>query len=209
MKSISRLQFITTNARLAELACIGGVDWIQLRLKNVSYDEFKAIAMEVQGVCIQYNATFIINDNVKLAFDIDADGVHVGKEDPLLPEDIKEIAARNCIIGCTANTIEDIIHLSGKPVSYIGLGPFRFTATKQNLSPLLGIDGYKNIFTQLAEKEITAPPVIGIGGITHDDVPSLLSTGLYGIAVSGAISNATDVSAAARSFKRFFSYSFQ
>jgi thiamine-phosphate pyrophosphorylase len=201
MRPISKLHYITTNASLAEQACKGGVDWIQLRLKNIAYDEFKGIAKEVQAVCKQYGATFIINDNVKLAFDIDADGVHVGKGDPLPWEDIQEILARKMIIGCTTNTIEDFIHLSGKAVSYIGLGPFRYTATKQHLSPILGIEGYKNIFTQLKEKQMSAPPVIGIGGIVVNDVAELLSTGLYGIAVSGAISNADDITGTSKKFK--------
>ncbi len=82
MKAISKLHYITTNASMAEQACAGGVDWIQLRLKNVSYDEYKTVALEVQAVCKKYNATFIINDNIKLALDLGADGVHVGKEDP-------------------------------------------------------------------------------------------------------------------------------
>ncbi len=89
------------------------------------------------------------------------------------------------IIGCTANTIEDFEHLKGKPVSYIGLGPYRFTETKKKLSPILGLSGYRKLFAQLHTKGITPPPVIGIGGITTDDVSVLMTTGLHGIAVSG------------------------
>lgn len=202
MKQISKLQFITTNAADAEQACAGGVDWIQLRLKNVSYDEYYAKGKEVQAVCKKYNATFIINDDVKLALDLDADGVHVGKDDPLPQHYIDEMLGKNKIIGCTTNTIEDLEHLSGKAVGYIGLGPFRFTATKKKLSPILGIEGYKRIFTLLKEKEMKMPPIIGIGGIVGSDVSNLLTTGLYGIAVSGAIANAPDITTAAQIFKR-------
>src|SRR6185437_8241116 len=140
MNTISRLQYITTNAVMAEQACEGGIDWIQLRLKNVSYDEYKKVALEVQAICKKYNATFIVNDNVKLALDIDADGVHVGKEDPLPMEDIEKLLAKNAITGATVNTTEDILHFKGKPVSYLGFGPFMFTTTKQKLSPILGIE---------------------------------------------------------------------
>jgi len=200
MKKISRLHYITTGAKLAEQACAGGVDWIQLRLKNVTYDEYFAAGKEVQAVCKKYNATFIINDNIRLALDLNADGVHVGKEDPLPQADIDAMLGRGGIIGCTANAIEDFIHLDGKPVSYIGLGPFRFTNTKQNLSQLLGIEGYKRIFKEIKERGMKIPPVIGIGGITENDVPELLSTGLHGIAVSGAISDAKNVSESAKNF---------
>jgi len=200
MKTISKLQYITTSATLAEQACKGGVDWIQLRLKNISYDDYRATALEVQAICKKYNATFIINDNVKLALDLNADGVHVGKEDPLLPDDVEEMLKRNYIIGCTANSIEDFIHLSGKPVNYIGLGPFRFTNTKQNLSPVLGIEGYQRIFSEIKERAMKVPPVIGIGGITEKDVTALLATGLHGIAVSGSITHAVNVTETAKEF---------
>ena len=202
MKKISKLQFITTNAATAEQACMGGVDWIQLRLKNVSYDEYFAVGKEVQAVCRKYNAIFIVNDDVKLALDLDADGVHVGKEDSLPQHYIDEMLSKGKIIGCTTNTTDDILHFKGKPVSYLGLGPFRFTTTKQKLSPILGIEGYKEIFEGLKHSDMNPiPPIIGIGGVTIEDVAALLGTGLHGIAVSGAISNAADVTDAARQFK--------
>lgn len=210
MKAISKLQYITTNASMAEKACVGGIDWVQLRLKNISYDDYRTAALEVQAVCKKYNATFIVNDNVALALDINADGVHVGKEDPLLQTDIDTLLARKMIIGCTVNTIDDIMHFEGKPVSYLGHGPFRFTATKQKLNPILGIEGYQRIFNELKDKnKLDIAPIIGIGGITEQDIPGLMSTGLHGIAVSGAISNADDITAAARKFKKFFSYQLQ
>ena len=196
-KPISILQYITTSAELAEKACMGGVDWIQLRLKNISYEDYRTEALKVQEVCNKYNATLIINDNVALALDINADGVHVGKEDPLTPEHIEALLAGGYIIGCTANTIEDFVHLSAKPVDYIGLGPFRFTTTKNNLSPILGTEGYKRIFDALREKQIIAPPVIAIGGVTRSDVPALMATEIHGIAVSGAITNAKDITTTA------------
>ena len=200
-RPISKLHFITISAAIAEQACAGGVDWIQLRLKNISYEEYRKVALEVQEVCKKYDATFIVNDNIKLALDIHADGVHVGKGDPLPQADIEEMLGRGGIIGCTTNTIEDFEHLDGKSVSYIGLGPFRYTSTKQNLSPILGIDGYHRIFSAIKERGLTPPPVVGIGGVTENDIAALLSTGLHGIAVSGAIGNATDITATAKRFK--------
>lgn len=200
MKKISKLHFITTTAALAEQACKGGVDWVQLRLKNVTYDEYKAVALDVQAVCKQYNATLIINDVPRLALDIGADGVHLGKTDVLTPEEEQELVQGGFIIGRTTNTLQDIIDLQGKTVHYIGLGPYQFTTTKQNLSPVLGVEGYKQILADLKANGITPPPVIAIGGILNYHVRTLLDVGVYGVAVSGAISNAADVAEKAKSF---------
>ncbi len=204
MRQISKLHYITTSAALAEKACAGGVDWIQLRLKNVSYSEYKAEALRVQEVCRKYGATLIINDNAALALDINADGLHIGKEDILLPEQEQELLARGAIMGCTTNTIDDVLHFKGKQVSYLGLGPFRFTTTKQKLSPILGLDGYKKIFDDLKTSGMSPIPIVGIGGVLLEDVPAMLETGLHGVAVSGAITNAADVTAAAKQFKNIF-----
>ncbi len=201
MKSISKLQFITDNAGTAERVCAAGVDWVQLRVKNVPYEEYYRIAKEVQEVCGRYNATFIVNDSIKLALEINADGVHVGKEDPLPQRDIDEMRSRGGIIGVTTNTIEDFIHLDGKSVSYVGLGPYRYTDTKKNLSPILGLNGYRKLFAHMRARNMAHPPVIGIGGITADDVSVLMSTGIHGVAVSGAIGKATDISEAVKKFK--------
>lgn len=200
MRAISKIQFITTNARLAEQACLGGIDWIQLRLKDTSDNEFIAIAREVQAVCRQFKAIFIINDNVAMAFNLGADGVHLGKED-MNPAVAKELLGENFIIGATANTYEDVAYLSSKPVNYIGLGPYRFTATKQKLSPVLGLEGYQTIIKQLNERQIITPPIVAIGGITNSDVPALMATGLHGIAVSGAIAQAPNATMAAEQLK--------
>lgn len=208
MKRISKLHFITTSPDIAEQACRGGIDWIQLRLKNVTYADHKSVALEVQRVCKHYNATFIINDNVALALEISADGVHIGKED-MHPDEARAILGENFIIGCTANTFEDIVQLSDSAIDYIGLGPYRFTTTKEKLSPVLGLNGYNEIFTALKKADVKAPPVVGIGGIGEPDVTVLLSAGLHGIAVSAAIGHATDITAAAKSFKNTFNYQLQ
>ena len=192
MKLISRLQYITTNAAHAEQACKGGVDWIQLRLKGVDYAEYRKVALEVQAVCKKYNAKLIINDNVALAMDIYSDGVHLGKED-MFPEDARGLLGDGFIIGCTANTYEEVAELSAKEIDYIGLGPFRYTTTKANLKPILGLDGYINILTKLKNNGLEVPPIVGIGGVDHADVPGLMETGLHGLAISGAISNSGDV----------------
>jgi len=87
------------------------------------------------------------------------------------------------LIGGTANTLEDCQELSSKKVDYIGLGPFRFTKTKDNLGPVLGENGYAAIVEALK----TDIPIIAVGGITSYDILDVMITGVYGIAVSGAI----------------------
>ncbi len=201
MKPISKLQLITTSAAVADAACGGGASWVQLRLKDTPYPEFRNIAIEVQQVCRRHGATFIINDNVQLAMELVADGVHLGKND-MPAEEARALLGPDFIIGCTANTYEDVVRLSKLPTDYIGLGPFRFTGTKKNLSPVIGLEGYQRIIEALSNNEIPHPPLVGVGGITNKDVSDLIDAGLYGVAVSGAICNAADVTTATTTFKQ-------
>ena len=199
MHKVSKLHYITqdvqgvSHTELAELACKGGVDWVQLRLKNKSDVECFEIAKEVQKVCKKYNAKFIINDNVMLAKTINAEGVHLGKTD-MPVKAARKILGKNFIIGGTANTPEDVIKLNVEGVDYIGLGPFRFTKTKENLSPVLGLDGIK----KASQKSCT--PVIAIGGITPEDIYEIIKTGVHGIAVSSAINLAKNREESAKKF---------
>jgi thiamine-phosphate pyrophosphorylase len=188
---ISRLHYITqeleghTHAALAEWACLGGADWIQLRVKNKSYNEHLDIALKTEAVCRKYHARLIINDNVKIAKAIKANGVHLGKTD-MHPSEAREMLGTEFIIGGTANTFDDIRELVLAGVDYIGLGPFQFTQTKENLSPVIGLEGYEAIIKKCASEKINIP-IIAIGGIKAGDVKPLLEKGLYGIAVSSAI----------------------
>ncbi|UOR04996.1 thiamine phosphate synthase [Hymenobacter aerilatus] len=195
---ISNLHYITTSPEQAERACAGGVRWVQLRVKNTPYPEWKQLALATQAVCRHYGATFILNDNPQLALEIGADGVHLGKQDMPAAE-ARTLLGPDFIIGGTANTFADIEGLVAVGVDYIGLGPFRFTTTKEKLSPILGLEGYKTLLTQHRAAGFTTP-IIGIGGITLADVGPLLATGLHGVAVSGAITAAADPAAAAAQF---------
>ena len=107
------------------------------------------------------------------------------------PLEAREILGPHAIIGITANTAEDIIRYKGKDVDYVGLGPFRHTTTKKNLSPVLGIEGYASVVSQVRQAGVELP-IVAIGGITIDDIDAIMATGVNGIAVSGAIINAPD-----------------
>ena len=167
------------------IALEGGCRWIQLRMKEASPKDILPIAKEAMSLCRKYDATFIIDDFVELAKQIGADGVHLGKNDMPIAE-ARKILGQDFIIGGTANTFEDVQMLYKTGANYIGCGPFRFTTTKKNLSPILGLEGYQQIISLMKEHKISLP-LVAIGGITKKDIPSLMQTGISGIALSGSI----------------------
>jgi len=195
-KKISKLQFITMDLKnkshelLAEKACEGGARWIQLRIKDKPYEYWLTTAEKVKNICDRYQAELIINDHVQIARQIGAAGVHLGQTD-MHPNDARKILGSNAIIGGTANTFEELKAHVERGVDYIGLGPFRYTTTKLNLSPVIGIEGYKTLLKKCADENIQVP-VIAIGGIEVADIHEILQTGVYGIAISSAISFAKD-----------------
>ncbi|MCL2041257.1 MAG: thiamine phosphate synthase [Bacteroidales bacterium] len=174
----------------AKVALEGGCRWIQLRMKDASLEEVERVALQLKPLCKSYNAVFLLNDHVELCKKIGADGVHLGKTD-MNPHEARQLLGNDFIIGSTCNTFEDIENLKDTQIDYIGLGPFRFTETKQNLSPILGLEGYKNIVSQCKKSNINIP-IVAIGGITADDVVPILQTGIEGIALSSAILRAED-----------------
>lgn len=167
------------------LALEGGIKWVQLRMKDATEDEIISVGTEARRLCDQYGATFIIDDHVELVHKLKADGVHLGKNDMPIAE-ARNILGKDIIIGGTANTFEDIAAHYQATANYIGCGPFRFTTTKKGLSPTLGLEGYRSIMTKVKEAGINIP-VVAIGGITVEDIPDIMQTGISGIALSGAI----------------------
>lgn len=172
------------------MALEGGCRWIQLRMKDAPAEEIIACAEEVLPLCRRHGAKFLLDDHVELVRQLGADGVHLGKNDMPVDE-ARKILGPDITIGGTANTIEDIIRLHKQGADYIGCGPFRFTTTKKNLSPILGLDGYKSIVLKMKELGIDLP-IVAIGGITVEDIPAVMGTGVSGIALSGAILGAPD-----------------
>ena len=185
------VQFIThytdryTYLDSVRIALEGGCRWIQLRMKEASSEEIIPIAQEAMAMCRKYGATFIIDDHVELVKLLGADGVHLGKNDMPIGE-ARRILGKNFIIGGTANTFEDVRMHVEAGANYIGCGPFRFTTTKKNLSPVLGLEGYTDIVSKMKAEDINLP-IVAIGGITKEDIPSLMKTGINGIALSGSI----------------------
>lgn len=172
----------------ARIALQGGCRWIQLRMKSVSDSEFKETALRIQTLCKDNEATFIIDDRVEIAKEIHADGVHLGKKDMPITK-ARSFLGEEFIIGGTANTIGDVEHCIRSGADYIGCGPFRFTTTKEGLSPVLGLEGYQHIMDYVKEKQWIIP-ICAIGGITFDDIQDIMATGINGIALSGSILHA-------------------
>lgn len=185
---IPKLHYIsqgqTPKAHLENIqrACVSGAELVQLRLKNVSEKKVLEIAEEAREITTHFQTCLIINDHYKIAKQVKADGVHLGKNDAD-PTIVRKTLASWQIVGGTANTIQDCSALIEKKVDYIGLGPYKFTTTKENLSPVIGYKGYLAILQELSRET----PIIAIGGITIDDVPEILKAGVYGIAASGEI----------------------
>lgn len=172
------------------LALEGGCKWVQLRMKDASEEEFLRNAQEARKLCDRYQATFIIDDHVELVRECHADGVHLGKNDMPIAE-ARRLLGDDFIIGGTANTFEDVLSHYRSSANYIGCGPFRFTTTKKGLSPILGLEGYQDIVAKMKSQSIDIP-IVAIGGITIDDIPSIMQTGVNGIALSGTVLNAPD-----------------
>ena len=172
------------------MALDGGCRWIQLRMKDVTADDLRPVAIQVKAMCKELGATFIIDDHVGLVKEIGADGVHLGKNDMPIA-DARKLLGKDFIIGATANTIDDVRVNYADGADYIGCGPFRFTETKKNLSPVLGLEGYKDILRCMKEENINIP-VVAIGGITAEDIPQIKQAGVDGIALSGSVLNASE-----------------
>lgn len=191
LETASRLQFIThftdkySYYDSAMMALEGGCQWIQLRMKDACEDEIERVARLILPECRRMGAVFVIDDHVELALRVGADGVHLGKNDMPVDE-ARRLAGDGFIIGGTANTFEDVQRLAAQGADYIGCGPFRFTTTKKNLAPMLGLEGYKRILSQMKEHGIGLP-LVAIGGITSDDIPQLMAAGVSGIALSGSV----------------------
>jgi thiamine-phosphate pyrophosphorylase len=192
----NKLQYIsqgeTSKEQLYNIhqALDAGCKWVQMRFKNQTSKEAFALAEKVKPLCEEYLANFIINDDLHLAEQIAADGVHLGLTDMKIDE-ARTILGGTKIIGGTANTFEDIQNHVKNGCDYIGLGPFRFTATKEKLSPILGLSGYFEILQKMKKNKIDVP-VYAIGGITLKDVSPLMETGIHGIAVSGIITESAE-----------------
>ena len=176
-----------------EKALKGGVTFVQLREKALDEQAFLEEAKEIQKLCEQYHVPFVINDNVEIAAQIGADGVHVGQSD-MEAGDVREKLGPDKIIGVSAQTVEQAVRAQERGADYLGVGAVFPTGSKADAVEV-------SHETVRAITEAVDIPVIAIGGITKDNVSELSGTGICGIAVISAIFAQTDIEGAARVLK--------
>lgn len=205
MASLERLYFLTMDeASIGPIeqitaACAAGIRWIQLRMKLASDEEVLATAVAAKKICDAHGCVLLVNDRVEVAAAAGVHGVHLGQQD-MAVRAARRLLGPDRIIGGTANTVEHIREHYRQGADYIGLGPYRYTTTKKNLSPVLGLEGYRRIMGQLREEAISLP-VVAIGGIGVDDAAGLLEAGVHGIAFSGMLVQAGDRAEMVRSLE--------
>lgn len=192
-----RFQFIThENDKISYLegaraALAGGCKWIQLRMKGAKRRDVVAVGKILKKECMAVGAYLIIDDYVEVCYAVKADGVHLGKDDMKLM-DARDLLGGDAIIGATCHDVSELKDAEYNWADYAGVGPFRFTTTKEKLNPeLIGLDGYKKICKDTIWAGIGIPKV-AIGGITCEDVRGIMATGMDGVAISGEIINAND-----------------
>lgn len=172
-----------------EDAIKGGVTFVQLREKELDESEFYKEALEIQKLCKEYNIPFVINDNVRLAKMINADGVHVGQSD-MEAGDVRAILGEGKILGVSAQTVEQAILAERRGADYLGVGAVFQTGSKADADSV-------SLDTLKAITEAVSIPVIAIGGIGADNIERLKGCGICGVAVISAIFGALDVKKAA------------
>ena len=171
----------------------GGATFVQLREKNLDREVFLAEAKEIQKLCKEYGVPFVVNDEVSIAKDIDADGVHVGQSD-MEAMDVRKILGPDKIIGVSAQTVAQAIIAEKHGADYLGVGAVFTTGSKDDADDV-------SHETLKAICEAVSIPVIAIGGITKDNVAELAGSGICGVAVISAIFGQKDIQKATEELK--------
>lgn len=176
-------------AEQVEEAIKGGVTFIQLREKDLNFNEFLNVANDVKKVTDKYKIPFVINDNVDVAVSINADGVHIGQDDEEIKETRKKLGI-NKIIGMSAHSVEEALKAEKNGADYIGVGAVFNTSTKLD-ADCVDFETLKNICLSVNI------PVVAIGGINQNNVLELKGSGIDGISVVSAIFAKPDIKKAA------------
>lgn len=171
-----------------------GVTFLQLREKTLDKENFLNEAKEIKKICANYNVPFIINDNIEIAQEVNADGIHIGQNDISLVE-AKELIGNDKIIGVTVHSIEEALDAEKNGASYLGVGAIFKTNSKED-AKVINIDELKKISSSVNV------PVVAIGGIKKNNLSILNNTGIAGIAVISAIYSHKDIYSATRELKK-------
>ena len=167
-----------------------------MREKFVSDEKFLEIAKEVQKVTKKYNIPLIINDNVKIAKEIDAEGVHIGQSDESL-EEARKILGKNKIIGVSVGSVEEALKAERGGADYLGIGTVFYTGSKKDINEPLGLENLKIIADSIKI------PSVAIGGIHLNNVKEVMKTGVCGVAVISEILGKEDIEKASKTLLSF------
>jgi thiamine-phosphate pyrophosphorylase len=169
-----------THEQLAELACAGGANVIQLRDKELPDEEFARIAERVLGICRAHGTQLIVNDRVEVARVVGADGVHVGRDD-MRVQDARVVLGTWAVIGTSATNDDEarVAHRAG--ADYIGVGHVFPTSSKTKAGAPIGLDMLERACRNVSR------PVIAIGGINAENAVDVMRVGAHGIAVIAAV----------------------
>jgi len=203
MKRIGKLHLLTdtvlqsrfSHVDLTRLAIAGGADTIQLRQKTGTTREMIEVAREMKRVCAAAGVSFIVNDRVDVAIAAEADGVHLGQDD--FPIQLaRTLLGKDRVIGGSAGTLEEALKCQSEGADYVGCGPVFPTTSKHDAGPASGLSFLKQVLARVSL------PVIGIGGITAENAPEVMASGIHGIAVISAVCCQLDPEGAARTLRR-------
>lgn len=188
---ISHLSFL----HIVEEAIKGGVTAVQLRCKKRTPDEFLVIAQNLRSLTLTYRVPLLINDNVQVALEAGADGIHLGQQDISI-EDAREIIGSEKIIGFSTHTSEEAQEAEKKGANYIGVGSVFPTVSKNDICGIIGTDGLKQI------RRSVSLTMIAIGGIDLTNAASVIQTGVDGVAVISSIMKSDDPRKTAEKFRK-------
>ena len=163
----------------------GGITFLQLREKELSEEEFIEEAREMKKLAGEYQIPFVINDNIKVALEVDADGVHIGQDD-MSVEEARELLGEDKIIGVSAHNVKEAVKAQEGGADYLGVGAVCTTSTKKDAN-VVSKEEIKKI------KETVNIPIVAIGGIKKDNIDTLTGTKVDGVAVVSAIFAAKDI----------------
>ena len=177
-----------------EQSILGGVTMVQLREKDLAQEEFLKEARQIQELCKKHQVPFLINDNVELAVEIEADGVHVGQHD-MEAGQVRQKIGPDKILGVSAQTVEQALKAQAAGADYLGVGAVFPTGTKDD-ADAVSLDTLKAIC------QAVDIPVVAIGGIKESNILDLKGSGICGVAVVSAIYAKEDPQAAAAGLRK-------
>ena len=176
-----------------EAALRGGVTFVQLREKNMEHDAFRKEALEIRDLCRACGVPFVLDDDVALAMEVDADGIHVGQSD-MEAGDVRALIGPDRILGVSACTVEEAVRAEQRGADYLGVGAVFPTGSKDDARPVTH-ETLRKIC------EAVSIPVIAIGGITEQNVMELAGSGICGVAVISAIFGQPEIESATKRLK--------